>query len=208
MKSLAKKILKEKLLNPIRSTLNYYPLWIDFSKIREGTSISDGLIWRTDNNYKTIFKFTDIFKLFYKIDESIVELIFYDHKYNFLKKINLENIDLSNELLIDNKLLDNYHGHGIFFIFHKNFKNNFKEKIILSNRCYLGFSHNNNLPSFVHGNTYIMSKNFDSDKKYYDFVTKSLFCNKKYRIQNNFKDFEKTELFIVNPISEKITFYQ
>ena len=37
------------------------------------------------------------------------------------------------------------------FIFHK-FKNLSSSKII-ANRCYLGFSKNENLYSFVHGNT-------------------------------------------------------
>ena len=211
MKSLAKKIyyteFVKNFVNTFKNTFYTDALWVDFSRIKEGTSISDGLIWRTDNNYKTIFKFTDIFKLFYKINDSNIELVFYNHRYNFLKKISLEKISLSNELIIDDKLLGNYQGYGIFFIFHKALNNNLIEKTILSNRCYLGFSYKNNLPSFVHGNTYIMSKNFNSNKTYFNFVTRSLFCNKKYRIQNNFKDFKKTELFFVNPTSKKIVFY-
>ena len=94
MKSLVRNIYNSNVIKSFRSTLNFHPLWVDFSKIEEGTSISDGLIWRTDNNFKTVFKFTDIFKLFYNINDSNIELVFYDHKYNFLKKINLKNINV------------------------------------------------------------------------------------------------------------------
>ena len=79
--------------------------------------------------------------------------------------------------------------------------------MILSNRCYLGFSYNNNLPSFVHGNTYAISENINNNHKVTNFINNSLFCNQIYQVQNNFNDFNKSELIIVNPTTKKIKFY-
>ena len=42
--------------------------------------------WRTDNQFKTIFKYTDIFKLFFNDPTSKAEIIFYDKSNKFLKK--------------------------------------------------------------------------------------------------------------------------
>ena len=42
--------------------------------------------------------------------------------------------------------------HFIFFIFQKK-TDDLSNQEIISNRCYLGYSQNNNLYSFVHGNT-------------------------------------------------------
>ena len=180
---------------------------IDFSKIRHSTSISDGFIWRTDGSYKTIFRFSDIFRLFYNIKNSDIDLSFYDKNYNLIKELKLENIELSNEIIIDKKFLNNKEDYGIFHIFHKKQNLKLDNMTILSNRCYLGFSSNSKLPSFVHGNTYTMSKNIDGEGTYSDFIKKTFFCTNRYRIQNSFKDFEKTELFFVNPSSKKIIFY-
>ena len=55
-------------------------------------STSDAFFWRTDNQFKTIFKYTDIFKLFFNdffVKIILIKIIFYHHfvfgnyKYNF-----------------------------------------------------------------------------------------------------------------------------
>ena len=207
MKSLAKILFNSELGIKIRNKIGFRPLQFNFSKIKQNVSVSDSFIFRTDNNFKTIFKFTDLLKLFYKINNSSLDLYFYDNNFNLIKKLTLKKINLSNEIIIDKKFLNNYEGLGIFFIFHKD--NNFisDHQLILSNRCYLGFSYNNNLPSFVHGNTYVISENINNNIKTNNFIGRSLFCNQNYRIQNNFKDHDKSELVIVNPTTEKIKFY-
>ena len=163
MKSLIKKIFNTNISKKIRNNFNYKPIQIDFSKVNNNTSVSDGFIWRTDNKFVTIFKFTDLLKLFYKINESYLDLYFYDNKYRLIKKLNIKKINLSNEIIIDKNFLNGYEGFGILFLFHKYKEFKTINKSILSNRCYLGFSHNNSLPSFVYGNTYVISENISSD---------------------------------------------
>ena len=115
-------------------------------------SVSDAFAWRTDNNFKTKFKYSDILNIFYKIENSWVEFHFYSKDNKMLKKEKIENLKLSNEIEITSKYLDGLEDYGTFYIFHFSKKNIEKESII-SNRCYLGYSRNENLYSFVHGNT-------------------------------------------------------
>lgn len=207
MKSLAKIIFDSRFGINVRNKIGFRAHQFNFTNIKENISLSDAFIWRTDNNFKTVFKFTDLLKLFYKIDNSSLDLYFYDNKFKLIKNLTLNNINLSNEIIIDKKFLNSHEGFGVFFIFHKhkNFKSN--NKMILSNRCYLGFSYNNNLPSFVHGNTYAISENINNNHKITNFINNSLFCSQIYQVQNNFNDFNKSELIIVNPTTKKIKFY-
>ena len=54
MKSLIKKIFNTNISKKIRNNFNYKPIQIDFSKVNNNTSVSDGFIWRTDNKFVTI----------------------------------------------------------------------------------------------------------------------------------------------------------
>ena len=77
MKSLIKKIFKNKLAIYFRNLLNIYPVKINTNLLVKNFSISDSFIWRTDNNFKTIFKFSDILNLFYDDKACNVDLKFY-----------------------------------------------------------------------------------------------------------------------------------
>ena len=77
----------------------------------------------------------------------------------------------------------------------------------MSNRCYLGFSQNNNLSSFVHGNTLAKYKNLTDNNENTDIVKTTFLINNNYRVQNYFDKFDKSEIFLSNPTSKKIIFY-
>lgn len=206
MKSLLKNILSSNISKLIRNTINFRPIPFDLSKLKKNHSLSDAFVWRTDENFKTIFRYPDLLKLFYKIENSTTEFHFYDNNFNLIKKITLDKIKLYNELIIDKSLLNNYQGFGIFFIFHKKKKLNLNNPIILNNRSYLGFSYKNHLPSFVHGNIHVISENIENEKKITNLVNNAIFMNQKYTIQNNLKNFNKTQLIFVNPTTKKIKF--
>ena len=203
MKSLFKNFVNSKSAIKLRNFLNYRPVIYNLTNINSNASVSDAFLWRTDNNFRTIFKFTDILKLFYNIDKSEVKIIFYDKNNNFLKQINFDEIYHSNSLLIEKKFFDGIEDFGVFNVFHKS-----KSKInsIISNRCYMGFSKNNNLFSFVHGNTYVNSEGIDNSNPASGIIGTSYTKNNKYYLQNNFNDVERTELFFCNPSINAITF--
>ena len=203
MKLLIEKILSKKYLVKLRNILNLRPLNLSFSDLTFPTSISDAFCWRTDNGYYSVFKYIDILNFFYQIKNSEVEIIFYTNKGKKIKIINLKKIRTANILKIDKKLLNGLESYGTFNIFHK--INNIKKNIIISNRCYVGYSKNNSLPSFVHGNTFAKFKSIQGHLSG-NYIIKT---NKKinvYRIQKSFKDIKVVELFFANPTSSKIFF--
>ena len=96
--------------------------------------------------------------------------------------------------------------HFIFFTILKN-NSNIKKQDIISNRCYLGYSQNNNLYTFVHGNTFGKFTSINSNGEILTNIVKtSLFKNQKYTIQKYFEDFDKNELFFVNPTNKLVKF--
>ena len=154
MKSLVKKLVNTDIGILLRNNLNFKPVGLKLFEKDYPTSVSDAFLWRTDNGYKTKFKYSDILNLFYKIKNSWVEFHFYSKNNELIKIEKVNDLNLSNELEISSKYLNNLEDYGTFYIYH--FSENTKDlnnKDIISNRCYLGYSQNNNLYSFVHGNT-------------------------------------------------------
>ena len=208
MKSLVKKLANTNIGILFRNSLNFKPIRLKLFEKDYPISISDAFLWRTDNGYKTKFKYSDILNLFYKIKDSWVEFHFFSKNNELIKIEKVNNLNLSNELEISSKYLNNLEDYGTFYIYH--FSENTKDlnnKDIISNRCYLGYSQNNNLYSFVHGNTLGKFTSIYSNKTFLtDIVQISLFQNHTYTIQKYFDVFDKNELYFTNPTSENIKF--
>lgn len=205
MKSLVKILGKTSVGIFLRNFLNYKPVHMSIDGLKF-ISVSDAFAWRTDNNFETIFKYSDILNIFYKVKNSWIEFHFYDKNNNLLKIEKKENINLSNEIKITDEFFKGLKDYGVFYVYHLS-----KEKIdnenIISNRCYLGYSQNQNLPSFVHGNTLARFIDISGNNKIYsDIVKTSLFPNHLYKIQKYFDNFDKNELFFSNPTSKTIKF--
>ena len=205
MKSLLNKIFKNRLAILLRNTLNVFPVRVNKYYLNKNISISDAFLFRTDNNFKTIFKYSDILKNFYNLENTSVIFEFYTKQNQLIKKKTINNLFDSNELIIDKNFLNGIEDYGIFYIFHLT-KNKINEKIIISNRCYLGFSKNNNLASFVHGNTLAKYQSIIELDTGTDLIKNSFFLNQIYRVQTYFTDYSKSEIFFANPTSKKIAF--
>lgn len=208
MKSLIKILSKTSLGIFLRNLLNYKPVHMNIDGLKF-ISVSDAFAWRTDNNFKTIFKYSDILNIFYKIKKSWIEFHFYDKNNNLLKIEKKENLNLSNEMEITGEFFKRGLGlkdYGVFYVYHLSKEEIDNESIIL-NRCYLGYSQNKNLPSFVHGNTLARFTNISGNNKIYSNIVKtSLFPNHFYKIQKYFNNLDKNELFFSNPTSKTIKF--
>jgi len=204
VKSLIKKIAQSDKGIYLRNFIGFRRAKIVIDKSIRFQSISDAFLWRTDNGFKTTFNYADILGLFYKVEDSHVELNFYSKNNDFIKKIIINKLNYSNKLLIDRDFLDGIEDYGVFYIFHR-YENYSGNDLIISNRCYVGFSLKDSLSSFVHGNQFVKYQTLDGEYDGSDMV-KSSFFNNQYRIQNSFSDFTKSELFFVNPTSKKIDF--
>ena len=154
MKSLIKKLANTNIGILLRNSLNFKPVSSKSSEKDYPISVSDAFPWRTDNGYKTKFKYSDILNLFYKIKNSLVEFHFYSKNNELIKIEKVSDLNLSNEIEISSKYLNNLEDYGTFYIYHfSENTNDLNNSDIIINRCYLGYSQNNNLYSFVHGNT-------------------------------------------------------
>ena len=207
MKLLLKNIFLSTIAIKLRNTFNFRPVDVVTIHIKNA-SISDAFAWRTDKGYKTVFNFSDLLRLYYKHENTAVEIEFFDKKNIFLKKIDIKNLKLSNKLIIDKNFLNGVEDYGVFYVYHKT-KNNFPNNDTIANKCYLGYSLNNNLFSFVHGNSlsrYKSLKNYKHNKKY-NPVKMSLLNNQIYKIQKHFIKYDKNELMFCNPTESKIIFY-
>ena len=117
MKSLIKKIANHNIGIALRNNFSFRPLAISVNNL-ESASVSDAFVWRTDNNFKTKFKYTDILNIFYKIENSWIEIHFYSKNNKLIKKKRYKDLDLSNEIDIDSDYLDGIKDYGVFYIYH------------------------------------------------------------------------------------------
>ena len=119
MKSLIKKIYRSKFSVYLRNLIDIRPQVFLIEFKGKNRSSSDAFFWRTDNNYYTVFKFSDILKLFFDDDSGEVEILFYDKNNNLIKTKNYSNIELSNKIIIDKSFFNGLEDYGVFYIFHR-----------------------------------------------------------------------------------------
>ena len=78
------KIIKNsRFVKNIRNFLGYKPTLEIINSNVKNLSTSDAFFWRTDNQFKTIFKYTDIFKLFLMTQLKKLKLFFTIKLKNF-----------------------------------------------------------------------------------------------------------------------------
>jgi hypothetical protein len=95
MKSLIKKLSNTSIGIYLRNSLNISPVHMSINKLKY-ISVSDAFAWRTDSNFITKFKYSDILNIFYKIHNSWVEIHFYSKDYKLIKIKKINNLEISN----------------------------------------------------------------------------------------------------------------
>ena len=205
------KLLKKIKLNSfsiaIRNLFDLKPVDMRLDHIKQSVSCSDSFCWRTDNNFTTLVNFSDLLSIFYQIKSKICIRI-YNSNNKLIKKILILNPLTTNSLLISKKTLDGYEGYGYFSIHHYSNKLKKNDIIILSNRCYLGYSFNGSLPSFVHGNAISSYSpiNKNNNIRCNNIIQNSLISNHLYKVQNDCSFYEKVEIFLSNPTENIVRF--
>lgn len=199
LKTLLKKITRSNISIYIRNNLNLKKVDLDTDFLTSKTSISDAFCWRTDKGYKTILNFSNLIKMFFN-EKSNIKIIFYS-KFNLkIKEILIESKQLSHSILIDKDFMNGLEDYGTFYIFHD--LNDVDSEAVISNRCYVGYSLKNELPSFIHGNTLTKYKSNSNFKK--DIVKKTLLTMNTYTVQNEYNNDSEVEIYLANPTSKNI----
>ena len=205
MRRFLQRIYQSNIAIKLRNFIGYKIIKVNLKNMEKDFSVSDTFLWRTDNNFKTIISYSDILHQFFELEFSIIYIYIFDNKNKLLKVVENKDPKKLNKFIINKKLLDNHEGYGTFFIFHNNQN---KVDASIRNSCYTGFSKNDNLPSFVHGNLMGASSPINNGKNIlkYGIMETSLFKNNTYKIQKSFLSYENIELFISNPTNRKIHF--
>ena len=184
----------------VRNLFGFKPPIFSIDLNKKNLSTSDAFFWRTDSGYSTIFKYSDILNLFFKTNNSKVSIMFYDKNNNLIKTKRISELELSNTIILDKFFFDGLEDYGVFYIFHETSK---EINSAIRNSCYTGYSLNKNLASFVHGNLITGVKTFDGNSSIFGIIGSSKLRKNTYKIQN-FYNFDKTEIAIMNPTKKKL----
>ena len=195
------RLLKNKFIVKFRNYLNLKPVKIFSDIVPSKASVSDFFPWRLDCGFETYFRFTDYPKIYNSNARSFAKIYIFDNNGKLILKDIKNELYKTNELKISN-LIGNRYTFGSFYVFLGD--HNFENQISTRNSCYVGFSNSNNLASFVHGN--IPNAYLVKDRIHQNIVGISLMKNNLFRIQDQFDDYDKVELFISNPTSNRIIF--
>ena len=113
---------------------------------------------------------------------------------------NFKNGDLTDKIRIDDVINDNKKKSGHFFIFHE-LSAKFQDRILLRNSCYTSYNFKNNVQSVVHGNLPVLAENQRLIPYKKNIIQVSHLKKYDYLVQNNFKEYDKVEAFLFNPIN-------
>jgi hypothetical protein len=71
-----KKFFKNKFFLNLRNLFGIKPSYFNINDLEENKSISDAFFWRVDQNFSTIFRYTDLMKYFLN-ENSELTLFFF-----------------------------------------------------------------------------------------------------------------------------------
>lgn len=202
------KLFQNKYLIELRNKFNFFPKKINFNNLSKNNSISDAFPWRVDNNFVTKINFTNLPNFFLNSKSFKSEIHIYSNKNKFLKKIEFNNKTFQSFIIskTDIEKIEKNINFGSFYIFHKS-QETFETNVSFRNSCYVGFSKNNSFFSYVHGNTPVKYSMYNSNKIQSGLVERSFsIFSSRYSLQENYDDYDFTELFIINPTNKKIFF--
>jgi hypothetical protein len=174
-----------------------------FKELTGAYAGSDLFIWRTDGNFSTIFRASDIAYTYYQ-KNSKLKLLFFDAKGDLIKDVEVPFTQEVINFKIDQNLLG-LEGYGSFLAF--NLIDEITDLSQITNRCYVGYSLGKDDPSFVHGN--VISKYISQGEKEADINLSNKFfehsINTQYLIQKDFSLLDRSDLFFTNPLEKEIT---
>lgn len=181
-----------------RNTLKIKPTYFRYPSVSASYSASDMFVWRTDKNMKTIFRVSDISHTYFGVASNLLLNVF-DEKGRMIREEilpldgSLKEFEITKEYVGTESI-------GTFCAYHMPIEK-IDDRVAITNRCYVGYSFGDSIPSFVHGN--ILSKMFLIDGPQEGNIQSALYkhrVNSEYHIQKQFGKFDRSELILVNPL--------
>ena len=186
----------------VRNLIGVRPIYRRWHLLERSYSASDQFLWRTDNDFQTEFRVSDIVGKYYQ-EKSYLRVHIFDR---FGREINCFKRDF--EKTVESIFIDENNAepdsYGTFCVFHIP-KQDAKISYAITNRCYTGYSRLGSIPSFVHGN--LLSKIcILGDENSYKVLSGFINHKKKteFYIQKDLNDFEQSELVFTNPLETSL----
>ena len=198
IKNLLRRVWRTKPSIFARNLIGVRPIYRRWQLLEQSYAASDQFLWRTDNDFQTEFRVSDIVGKYYQ-QKSLLRVHIFDRLGREINSFERDCEEAVERIFIDgsNAESDSY---GTFCVFHIP-KQGANVRYAITNRCYTGYSRLGSIPSFVHGNllskicilgadgSYKLVSGFIKHKKKTDFY-----------IQKDHKSFEQSELVLTNPL--------
>ena len=203
IRKILKLIFHSKFFRIIRNTIGFRPPVFMYDYETEYLA-SDLFIWRTDKDFQTVFKSSDILKKYYGF-HSLLKIFFYDCNGEFIKQLTFEYKNYTLEIIINKELLG-ISANGTFCAFHYP-RDHIQRNVNVTNRCYVGYGRNNSF-SMVHGNIIgLMASAKKNHKEFLSSIKPAVTEKKfkfKYLLQAKKRNFPFSVLAFSNPLNRSI----
>lgn len=190
----------------IRNLVGFRVVGINLPMKVSNFSSSDLFLWRTDSEFRTVFRVSDIPKAYFGISNTRLLMVFYDRAGVEIKR---EEADVDSnvlEVVIDSARLGGVEDYGAFSAFHLFDGSGFSD-VKITNRCYVGYQLPGSIPSYVHGNLHAQYVDLDDAKpEVRGDVMKVLGAPTRYKIQKDFSNFDRSEIVFSNPAKVRAWF--
>lgn len=201
-KNLIRRIWQTKASIFARNLMGVRPIYRRWQLLEQAYAASDQFFWRTDNNFQTEFRVSDISGKYYQ-EQSLLRVHIFDR---FGREIN--SFERPFEKAVERIFVDGNNAepdsYGTFCAFHIP-KHSTNINYAITNRCYTGYSRLGSIPSFVHGNLLSKICIFGSEgglKLISGFINHKKMTD--FYIQKDLNDFDRSELVFTNPLERSL----
>lgn len=206
MKKFLKQVFNSSLGISVRNLVNFRPPKF-LHVYKEQYLASDLFVWRTDNNYETIFKGSNILKKYYSL-RSGLKIIFYNESGSLLKEIDIDFPEIGTFTLLINEELLGVESTGTFCVFNYP-KDKTQRKLSVTNKCYVGYGRAGSF-SMVHGNMVALYLRQDTPSSAMANSLSTSVSSRagtyKYMIQKKFDSESIVTLVFSNPLRRDVNF--
>lgn len=204
MKKFLRLIFNSRPSRFIRKIIDFRPTIALFPYHKQHLA-SDLFIWRTDDNFETLFNASDILAKYYGLKSKLF-FLFFDNQGKPIRSLELRFQEGVTSFLIDKNVV-NQEGYGTFCVFNIPLQKH-NAPLNVTNRCYIGYGKNKEF-SMVHGNldAIMITDPYASIETISDIIQPAISDVKTkfiYHVQRKFTPNTTISFGFANPLKRKI----
>lgn len=202
IKNLLRKVWRTKTTVFVRNMLGIRPIYRRWLLLNQSYAASDQFLWRTDHDFQTEFRVSDIVGKYYG-QKSFLRIHVFDKQGRKINQFE-QPVEAAVERIFINENNAAADSYGTFSVFHIP-ETDAGTNYAITNRCYTGYSRLGSMPSFVHGNLLSKIQLLEVDNSPEPFSGFIRHRKKtEFYIQKDLEYFDRIELMFVNPLENPI----